>query len=363
MDIARVLSCDAPYNSGGLGKLFAQAIEAARKKGQLGCYYTVRKKPNDEQGHEISLEHFRRLFSMPPLRYSLRWREFLSADLFDRGVARVLIPAEAFEGFSGRAQHSFARAKELNYKYIGLECPNSHVTHVRHQHQKAISAAPIEQSWLNHRQYTKSLREYEMADLIYVISEYARQTFLENGLPASKLRRRVITVEPRFAPPIKRFRSGSFCVVYVGRLHVTKGLAVLVEAFGRLDDRDAELVLVGGYGTNGMERYLQHKLTFDRRIKISSGDPLHYLHRADVLVHPSFEDGLGLAPLEALACGVPVIVTENTGMKEYVLDGRNGYIIPTGDTDAILERLNAIRLKPLKGTFEPFSPSALETDD
>jgi glycosyltransferase involved in cell wall biosynthesis len=360
MGITRILSCDAPYNSGGLGKCFTQAVETARRKGELGCYYTVRKKSNDRQGHEISLEHFRHLFNMPPLRYSLGWREFLSADLFDRSVAKVLISAQTFQGFSGRAQHSFIRARELKYQNIGLECPNSHVAHMMHQHQKAIAAAPIEHSWLNRLQYKKCLREYEMADFIYVNSEYARQTFTEKGVPASKLRRRVITVEPRFAPPLERFRSGRFSVVYVGRLHVTKGLAVLVDAFTRFEDQEAELILVGGYNTNGMERYLQHKLASDCRIKIRPGDPLFHLYRADVLVHPSFEDGLGLAPLEALACGVPVVVTEDTGMKEYVVNGRNGYVIPTGDADALLERLNVIRLQPLKGTFEPFSLSAAD---
>jgi len=43
--------------------------------------------------------------------------------------------------------------------------------------------------------------------------------------------------------------------------------------------------------------------------------------------------------MEAIACGVPVIVTENTGMKEYVKEGVNGYIVPTGSYKAILERL------------------------
>lgn len=363
MGLTTVLSCDAPYNSGGAGKHFTQVVEAARRKSELTCYYTICKKSNDPRGHEISLEHFRYFFNIPPLRYSLGWREFLAADLFDRSVAKVLISAEAFLGFSGRGQHSFVRARELKYQYVGLECPTSHVAHVIYQHQKAIAAAPIEQSWLNCMYYRKCLREYEMADVIYVNSEYARRTFLEKGVAASKLRRRIINVDPRFSPPIQRFTSECFRVVYVGRLHVTKGLAVLLDAFARLPDREAELVLVGGYGTNGMERYLRQRLASDRRIKIRPGDPIFYLHRADVLVHASFEDGLGLAPLEALACGVPVVVTEDTGMKEYVVHGQNGYIIPTGDADALVERLKMIRLQPLKGTFGTFSPSPAETDD
>jgi glycosyltransferase involved in cell wall biosynthesis len=66
------------------------------------------------------------------------------------------------------------------------------------------------------------------------------------------------------------------------------------------------------------------------------------LHTADVFVHPSYEDGFGYAPMEALACNVPVIVTEDTGMKESVVDGHNGYIIPTGDGDALLDRLRRL---------------------
>jgi glycosyltransferase involved in cell wall biosynthesis len=130
-----------------------------------------------------------------------------------------------------------------------------------------------------------------------------------------------------------------------------------LEAFARIQDQDAQLILVGGSGTDDMESYLRAIVASDRRIRIRPGDPLPYLHRADVLVYPSFEDGLGLAPLEALACGVPVIVTEDTGMKEYVLDGKNGYILPTGDIDALVDQLRAIRFRPLRGTFAPFSPT------
>jgi len=56
----------------------------------------------------------------------------------------------------------------------------------------------------------------------------------------------------------------------------------------------------------------------DRRITISPGDPLPHLLRAAVCVHDSYEDGFAYAPAEALACGVPVIVSEDTGMKDLV---------------------------------------------
>ena len=350
-----IMSCNAPYNEGGLGKGLAQLVERVRSEGRLGCYYTSRRKSNDSRGLEISLKRFRWLFRSPPFRHSLSWREYLAADLFDRAVAGRLVASTIFHGFGGRAQHSFVRARKLKYKQLILQSLTSHIDFVMKQHRRAARAFPIEKGWLNQQQHKKTLQEYETADLIFVVSEYARQTFLEAGFPELKVQRWVLTVEPRFAPPSRMFHSSRFTVVYVGRLQVSKGLPVLLEAFEQIQDQDAQLILVGGYGSNGMERYLGRKMAADARIKICPGDPLPILHRGDVLVHPSFEDGLGLSPLEALACGVPVIVTEDTGMKEYVVDGTNGYVLPTGNVEALVERLRTIRLRPLKGNFVPLS--------
>jgi glycosyltransferase involved in cell wall biosynthesis len=92
-----------------------------------------------------------------------------------------------------------------------------------------------------------------------------------------------------------------------------------------------------------MRRYLDEWLLRDPRIRIAPGDPLPSLELADVCVHPSYTDGCGYAPLEAMACGVPVIVTEDTGMKEHVCEGVNGFVIPTGDWRSLLDRLEYLR--------------------
>ena len=67
-----------------------------------------------------------------------------------------------------------------------------------------------------------------------------------------------------------------------------------------------------------MRRYLERARARDPRISVVPGDPLPHLQRARLCVHPAYEDGFGYAPAEALACGVPVIVTEDTGMKELI---------------------------------------------
>jgi glycosyltransferase involved in cell wall biosynthesis len=125
----------------------------------------------------------------------------------------------------------------------------------------------------------------------------------------------------------------------VGHLSVAKGTPVLVEAFSRLDVPEAELWLIGGYGTRGMRRWLEARCAEDPRITIAPGDPLPHLRRANVYVHPSYQDGSPYAPLEAIACGVPVVLTEDTGTKELVRGDVEGTLVPTGDAAAIHEAL------------------------
>ena len=65
------------------------------------------------------------------------------------------------------------------------------------------------------------------------------------------------------------------------------------------------------------------------------------LKRARLYVHPAYNDGFGYAPAEALACGVPAIVTEDTGMKELIDGGRNGLVVPTGELEVLVESIDA----------------------
>jgi glycosyltransferase involved in cell wall biosynthesis len=200
---------------------------------------------------------------------------------------------------------------------------------------------------LNGAQIRKTLREYALADRIYVHSEYVRQSFLDAGIPAEKLVRTVLHPDPRFVPPAEKVDDTTFRIVYVGRVEMTKGISLLLDAFDRLPTQNADLRIVGGWSTRSVRRRLQTRMRNDSRITVQPGDPLPVLQKADVFVHPSYEDGFGYAPMEALACGVPVVVTEDTGMKEYVRDGVNGFVVPTGSVDAIVAALENLIRSPL----------------
>lgn len=341
--ILEVISCAAPLNGGGLGRHLAEIVTEARDSGQLLRYFATSVPNGDDLGTAIRLRWFPWLARFSPARFSPGWKAHLGADEFDRLVAAALPPGgDVFTSFASMALHSFRRARQLGYKLLRLESASAHIQHVWDWNARAYQRYPIEGNWLGRHQCDKVLAEYELADEIVVNSEYSRQTFLAAGVSVDRLRRRELSVDARFRPPpVRPAHAAGLRVVYIGSLAVTKGVPVLLDAFAQLDDPNAQLTLVGSSGTRGMRRYLAGALARDPRVQVCPGDPLPHLWEADVAVHPSYQDGFGYAPMEALACGVPVIVTDQTGMKEHIQEGVNGSVIPAGDTDALFARLEA----------------------
>jgi glycosyltransferase involved in cell wall biosynthesis len=344
-------ACSAPPGTGGLGRHFSELLDEFRWQGRLRRYYSTGLDPEGkDDGEMIRPPATSRLHGLPPLRFSSGWRSFLAGDAFDRAVAARLVAAEAHVGFPAQSRRTFRRARRLGFDSLQLVAATSHIDNVARQHAEARRRWPLEDDWLNDAHRRKVLEEYELADVILVSSEYSRRSFLAEGVPEHKLRHWELRPDPRFQPPVRRPDDGVFRIVFVGAVSVVKGVPVLLEAMRRLRGRPVELTLVGGPGTRAMRRLVGQAMAEDPRIRLSPGDPLPHLRRADVLVHPSFQEGFGYAPMEALACDVPVIVTEDTGMKEYLEPGRSGWVVPTGSVDAIVDRLEAMmsrRLSPV----------------
>jgi glycosyltransferase involved in cell wall biosynthesis len=340
IELPHLIACPAPYGVGGLGQHLRCIVEDARTTTQLNGYYCSRGQAGDPLAREVGTSSFARWMSeLTPFRLSPGWKTLIGSVSFDRNVAkRIPRGRNYFSGFVGSARNTLLRARRIGYARLDLESPTCHVLHVRERHLAARAAWPIEEDWLNAAYARRAQDEYQLADQIVVSSEYVKESFLSAGTPIQSLRRRHLRVDERFQSTTTRPKDGVFRVVYTGGLTVAKGVPVLVKAFGMLKG-NAELRLIGGWATRAMRRYLQSCLQRDPRIVIQPGDPLPHLQRADAYVHPAYQEGLGLAPLEAMACGVPVIVSADTGMKEYVTEGVNGYVVPTGDPGAIFERL------------------------
>ncbi len=337
-----LITCNAKYRAGGLGNLLADVVERARGEGTHVRYICGGAKPDEAPiATTIGSILSDTLNRIPPIRFSPGWRQYLAFELFDRAAARRVTDGYgSVTAFAGQALHTFRRSRELGVARLELLSPTAHIAHVWRQHQRAYAQYPIEGDWLSSAHRDKVLEEYQAADVILVVSDYARQTFLGEGVPPTKLEMFHPRVHERFQSTAANESEDEIIrIVYTGALSVVKGVPLLIDAFDRLPIRSAELTLVGGSGTRGMRQFLERALQRDPRIRVAPGDPLPHLQRADVYVHPSYQDGFAYAVAEAIACGVPVIVTEDTGAKGLVVEGVNGWVVPTGDVESIRARL------------------------
>ncbi|MFW6116156.1 MAG: glycosyltransferase family 4 protein [bacterium] len=133
-------------------------------------------------------------------------------------------------------------------------------------------------------------------------------------------------------------------VGFVGRLTRDKGIVDLIDAFDRVSLRFPQtyLLLVGPLDhRHRLPLETLSRLEKDPRIVVTGyvkDTPLHY-SLMDVLVIPSYREGLPNAPLEAAACGVPVVGFRATGTVDVVRHGETGYLVPLGNSAQLGQRI------------------------
>jgi glycosyltransferase involved in cell wall biosynthesis len=338
---AALVSCSAPYGSGGLGRHLREIADALERRGQpVSCICGAADPPRvGPPNRELRVPAITTALD-PLIRLSPGWSTWKAGVVFDAQAARALPPAEQILAFNGQALAQFRAASRARYSSLSLVSATSHLRRVLRQYERAYRQYPIERSWAGHL-LRRNLAEYARADRIYVSSEHVRESFLEEGFAAERLTLFPLTPDPRYTPEPSPPASSTFDVVYVGSLSVAKGVPLLVQAFGRLAHADLRLVLVGGFGTRGMRRFIEAAQIRDPRVRVELGDPLAHLRAARLCVHPSYEDGFAYAPAEALACDVPVLVSDSTGMKDMIDAGRNGMVLATGDPAALTDAIEA----------------------
>jgi glycosyltransferase involved in cell wall biosynthesis len=136
-------------------------------------------------------------------------------------------------------------------------------------------------------------------------------------------------------------------VTMVGRLVEGKGLGVLLDAVERLD-ADCSVCVVGdGPLRDSFEADVRERGLDDTVFAVGyRTDVAAILAASDVFVLPSFREGTPRVITEAMASGLPVIGTDIAGIPEQVVDGESGYLIPTGDPDALADRLDRLLADP-----------------
>jgi len=137
-------------------------------------------------------------------------------------------------------------------------------------------------------------------------------------------------------------------VVFLGRLHESKGVRELADACGKLHGAGGKFIL-RCYGDGPEKDRFIDKMnellgrSFEYRGVVAGNEKWAALASSDIFVLPSiYGEGMPMALLEAMACGCIVIASDNASISAVIDSGYNGYIVPAGDVDALAEKLATV---------------------
>jgi glycosyltransferase involved in cell wall biosynthesis len=286
--------------------------------------------------HEIHNRGWRKISRFTESLFNPQYMIF---ELFDRHASRYIKnPCDIFAGLSGCSLYSLRRARRMGAKTV-LERGSSHMLYQRKILEEEYRKFGLEKEVVHPKVVERELTEYQEADFIAVPSQFVKETFLQQGISEERLIHVPFGVDlTHFYPAPKADKT--FRIIHCGNISLRKGVHYLLEAFAELNLPRAELWLIGSM-TDEIKPFLRkwgspairHQGPFPER-------ELHkYYSQGTVFCLASIEEGLAMVQAQAMACGLPVICTTNTGGADLVREGRDGFILPIRDVDAIKEKI------------------------
>ena len=263
---------------------------------------------------------------------------------FDRWAIGQIGTPTVVNGLSGFATGTLEEAARRG---IGVCCDRGS-WHILEQKQVLDDEADrigCERAWFDPFVVERELREYDLVDRVIVPSEPARQSFIRRGSEPYKIAKVPYGVDiDAFALPTAPRRPGA--IVSVAAVGMQKGHRYLAEAFRSLATNSATLTLVGSIDPGWEERLDLGRGDIQATGSVSRDRVIEELQQASVFVLGSLHDGFGLVLAQAMACGLPVVATEATGVRELVTDGVEGLIVSPGDSQALARAFEELLADP-----------------
>jgi alpha-maltose-1-phosphate synthase len=275
------------------------------------------------------------------LTRQVNWYDVLFSG-HDYQVAKSLPPdLRAIYAYEDGARRTFRAARRKGVTTL-YELPLGYYRGVAEEINRARKERPslqpqayVEPPW----KQARKAEELRLADAVIVPCQWAldslRFSDADDQRPVIKVPygTPVDEVAARSAAP-----DGPFTVLFAGHIGLRKGVPHLLEAWEKLQLKNARLWLAGSL--NLPKEYLRrHAASFDYLGAIPRVELLERMRQADLLVFPSLAEGFGLVIGEAMACGVPVLTTVNTGGPELIEDGRQGWCVAAHAVEPLAERL------------------------
>ncbi len=171
------------------------------------------------------------------------------------------------------------------------------------------------------------------------ISESTADDLVRRGIARDHVRVIYPGVSFERYTPDATVRAANPTFAYVGRLKKYKGVDLVVRAFAKVRDERAVLEIAGAGNYRPALEALAQSLDLGARVRflgfISEAEKLALLRRAWAVALASPKEGWGLTNVEAESCATPVVASNSPGIRESVLDGESGFLVPHGDIDAM----------------------------
>ena len=197
-----------------------------------------------------------------------------------------------------------------------------------------------ELDWLHQRR----LRDIALADLVLVPSDHIAGRLVSNGTPREKIRVIPYAADCQRFRPLEAKRQGSTCTfLFAGGITQRKGIKYLLEAWAQIRRPGWRLQLLGPLPESpGPLSRLPEQVELLGRIGHSEMPAR--MATADVFVFPSLFEGSAVVTYEAMACGLPSVVTPAAG--SVVRDGIEGFVVESRNVDQLAHRMELLGSTP-----------------
>jgi glycosyltransferase involved in cell wall biosynthesis len=274
--------------------------------------------------------------------------EYLTATTFGNWVAKSLPECDLYVGLSGSSLLAGKKAHEIGAAYI-CDRGSAHIRVQDHLLRDEHALWDVKFEGIDARMIEREEAEYIEANIVTVPSLFAFRSFVEQGIPAEKLRLLPYGVNVSRFQKVAEPTESQFDILYVGAMSLRKGIQYLVQAYKKIKHPNKSLTFVGA-PSRELIKMLKMRNLWPEDTKVLGHVPQaelkNIMSRSSVLVLPSIEDGFGMVMAQAMACGSPVIASSNTGGEDLFKDGEEGYIVQIRDVDALAERLQQLADKP-----------------
>ncbi len=243
--------------------------------------------------------------------------------------------------WSGSAEKSFKKINLLKKNIIKiLERGSTHISFQNKILEEEFKKLKIDKIPIDKRIIEKEIREYNLSDYIFVPSSFAKKTFIENGIDEKKI------IKVPYGTNLDEFYteeniSKQFTIISTGHISIRKGSLYLLEAFNELNLDDSKLLMVGNIEKELFPFlkpfFLNPNIIFQKHVnqkKLRS-----FYNNSNLFVTSSLEEGLAVVQIQAMACGLPLICTPNSGGEELIEEGKNGFVCPIRDKDYLKNKI------------------------